>query len=145
MIKDKILFKGDNFQVSTISKDGILETMIFPIKHGMISGSEVYCFRTFEPSESMEKHEDILYHPEKYLTPSVIQEYLDSKEEDFKMTDLEKCKDFFEDINIEYEVRELPNDMKEIIISSLISGEKVDGAVSFYFKKGDFIEIVSFD
>lgn len=60
-------------------------------------------------------------------------------------SDFAKCKDFFEDINIEYEVRELPNNMKEIMVSSLISGEKVDGAVSFYFKKGGFIEMVSFD
>lgn len=81
MIKDYIKYNDKEYQISTIMlvNYDMLETMVFPINNGIISGNEVYCFRTFSSSESQKKHADILYHPEKYLTEDVIKEYKKSK------------------------------------------------------------------
>ncbi len=85
MVKDVIRYNDKNYQLSTVNLDGVLETMIFPIEDGVVSGREVYCFRTVKAGESMDKHGDIYYHPEKYLSDEAIAEYIKSKEEDFEI------------------------------------------------------------
>lgn len=90
MIQDIITYNNKKYQVSTVNLDGVLETMIFPIEYEVVSGREVYCFRTCKSRESQNKHKDILYNPEKYLSEEAIAEYLKSKEEDFE--DEEKIK-----------------------------------------------------
>ena len=60
MIKDYIKYEEKEYQVSTVNIDGMLETMIFPVENGVVSGSEVYKFRTFDAGESQRKHRDIL-------------------------------------------------------------------------------------
>lgn len=85
MIKDIIKHNDKEYQLSTVNIDGCLETMIFPIDDGIVSGREVYCFRTTKAGDSMEKHGDIYYHPEKYLSNEAINRYVKSKEEDFEV------------------------------------------------------------
>lgn len=84
MIKDILEYNGKKYQLITAKLSDFLETMIFPIENDVISGKEVYCFRTTEPGLSINKHEDIYDHPEKYLSEVAIQEYIKSKENDFE-------------------------------------------------------------
>lgn len=89
MIKDIIEYNEKVYQLSTINIDGMLETMVFPIEKGHVSGKEVYCFRTFNAGESKNKHTDIYYYPEKYLSKEAIDKYLKSKEEYFEIYNIE--------------------------------------------------------
>lgn len=84
MIKDIINYNDKKYQLSTacIKSMTTFETMIFPIEDDIISGNEVYCFRTTDAGESKCKHIDIYEHPEKYLTEKNINEYLKSKKND---------------------------------------------------------------
>lgn len=81
MVKDIINYEGKEYQLSTVYLDNmcIFETMIFSIKNGIIDHNEVYCFRTTQPGESLRKHEDTYFHPEKYLSDEAINEYFLSK------------------------------------------------------------------
>ena len=88
MVKDVIRYNDKEYQISTVNLDGLLETMIFPIEDGIVSGREVYCFRTVEAAESIRKHADIYCHPEKYLSDEAIAKYKKSKEEDFETEEL---------------------------------------------------------
>lgn len=81
MIKDIITYDDKEYQLSTVNLDGMLETMIFPIENGVVSGKEVYCFRTYKPGDSMKKHGDIFDHPEKYVSKDAIARYLRKKNE----------------------------------------------------------------
>lgn len=90
MSKDIVKYGEKEYQLSTVNLDGLLETMIFPIKDGIVSGREVYCFRTVKPGESMEKHGDIFYHPEKYLSKDAITRYLREKEEIYGACDFDR-------------------------------------------------------
>lgn len=76
MIKDIIKYNEKEYQLSTVNINGCFETMIFPIENGIISGNEVYCFRTVRASESHNKHRDIYYHYDKYLSDKAIEKYL---------------------------------------------------------------------
>lgn len=78
MIKDILKYKDEEFQLSTvfIENIGLFETMIFPIENGIVSGSEVYCFRTIDAGASKYKHEDIYENAEKYLSDKAIEKYL---------------------------------------------------------------------
>ena len=95
MIKNDIEYNGKSYQVSTIVLDWGYETMIFPVIDGVVSGSGVYKYRTCLKSDSEDKHFDIVKHPKKYLDENCIEEYKKSLEEDFKLTDIEKFKNFF--------------------------------------------------
>lgn len=88
MVKDIIKYNGNEYQLSTVNIDGCFETMIFPIKDGVISGKEVYMARLYHAGQSCDLHGDIYYHPEKYLSNEAIAEYLESKEEDFKSNNI---------------------------------------------------------
>ena len=81
MIKDIIKYNGKEYQLSTvfIENVNIFETMIFPIENGIISGSEVYCFRTARAGESHNKHRDIYCHYDKYLSDKAIKKYFACK------------------------------------------------------------------
>lgn len=83
MIKDIIGCDGIEYQLSTVyfEDTGIHETMIFPIINGVVSGEEVYAFRTLDSQESQKKHADAYYNPVKYLSTEAIDKYLKSKEE----------------------------------------------------------------
>lgn len=83
MVKDIIKYNEKEYQLSTvfIENMALFETMIFQIKNGTVSGKEVYCFRTADAGKSKDKHIDIYYHPEKYLSDEIIDEYLKSKED----------------------------------------------------------------
>ena len=72
-------FAEKEYQLYTVNINGCFETMVFPIENGIVSGKEVYCFRTTDPGESISIHGDIYNHPEKYLSESAIAEYLKSK------------------------------------------------------------------
>ena len=82
MVKDIVNYNDKEYQISTIYIENMItyETMIFPIEGDMISGHEVYCFRTTTSSESQKKHADILYYPEKYLSQEAITKYKEEKE-----------------------------------------------------------------
>ena len=83
MVKDIIYYNGKIYQVSTckVYDNTCFETMIFPIDNeNNVTGHEVYCFHTFEPGESENKHRDIILHPEKYVSDEVIVNYWKSKE-----------------------------------------------------------------
>ena len=83
MVKDIIKYNDKEYQLSTVKIDVMFETMIFPIENGIVSGSEVYCFRTLDAGKSCDKHGHIYYHPEKYLSDEAIDKYIKSKEDDF--------------------------------------------------------------
>lgn len=86
MVQDYIIYNNKEYQLSTVYIKNMTtyETMVFPIDNEVISGREVYCFRTCESSKSQNKHKDILYNPEKYLSEEAIAKYLKSNEEDFE-------------------------------------------------------------
>lgn len=81
MVKDIIKHNEKEYQLSTtfIDNMALFETMIFPIENGIVSGSEVYCYRTRYAGESKYKHNDIYENPEKYLSDKAIEGYLACK------------------------------------------------------------------
>lgn len=85
MIKDYIKYEEKEYQVSTVNIDGMFETMIFPVENGVVSGSEVYKFRTFDAGESQRKHRDILTNRENYISEEVIKRYFDAKDRELGM------------------------------------------------------------
>ena len=99
MVKDIITYNKQTYQLSTVDIDGMSETMIFPIINGIVSGNEVYCFRTLNEIESFRKHIHIKHAPEKYLNPDAITEYLKSKKAYFDESDIEKFQFPFEYLN----------------------------------------------
>lgn len=78
MVKDIIKYNEKEYQLSTvfIENMAVFETMIFPIENGIVSGSEVYCYRTRDAGNSKYKHEDIYENVEKYLSDKAIEKYL---------------------------------------------------------------------
>lgn len=137
MIKDYIKYEEKEYQVSTVNINGMLETMIFPVENGVVSGSEVYKFRTFDAGESQRKHGDILTNMENYISEEVIKKYLESKEEDFKVSDLQKYKDFFDSMNIEYSVEDFKNGITELRIAEKHIYYSYGNSVSVEFKTSD--------
>jgi len=89
MNKNIINYNDKDYQVSTVYIDNMAtyETMVFPIENGIISGSEVYCYRTVEADISMYIHNDILYNPKNYLSEEAIANYLKEKENWFNEPD----------------------------------------------------------
>ena len=81
MVKDIIKYNEKEYQLSTVFLENmsLFETMIFPIENGIISGNEVYCFRTMDAGESKYKHIDIYENVEKYLSDKAIEKYLACK------------------------------------------------------------------
>lgn len=81
MVKDIIQYNKKEYQLSTvfIEKMKLFETMIFPIENGIVSGNEVYCFRTMDAGKSRYKHIDIYENVEKYLSDKAIEKYLACK------------------------------------------------------------------
>lgn len=79
MAKNYIIFNNKLYLVSSVVLEGhfhgVLETMIFPVHNGIISGEAVYCFRTFDTEESNATHNDILTNPEQYLSDEAIRKY----------------------------------------------------------------------
>lgn len=72
MIKDDIEYRGKSCQVSTIELYGIYETMCFPVIGGVVSGNEVYKYRSCDRDDVINKHFDIAKHPEKYLDKKIL-------------------------------------------------------------------------
>lgn len=99
MIQDTIKYNGKEYQISTtcIGSMYTYETMIFPMAYGLISGKDIYCFRTNDEFEARNKHKDIYHHPEKYLTEESINKYLKSKEELFMSREKFKEEEFTKD------------------------------------------------
>ena len=82
LVKDYIKYEEKEYQISTVLLyDCEFETMIFPVKNGIVSGSEVYKFTTFDAGESQRKHRDVLYNAENYVSKEAIKKYLKEKEE----------------------------------------------------------------
>ena len=81
MVKDVIKYNKKDYQLSTVFLENmaLFETMIFSIENGVVSGEEVYCFRTMDAGESKYKHEDIYESPEKYLSDKAIEKYFACK------------------------------------------------------------------
>ena len=81
MVKDIIKYNEKEYQISTalIENVSVFETMVFPIENGIVSGNEVYCFRTTRAWESWCKHADICYRPEEYVSNEVVEQYLACK------------------------------------------------------------------
>lgn len=143
MIKNDIEYNGKSYQVSTIDLHWGYETMIFPVIDGVVSGSEVYKYRTCLKSDSEDKHFDIVKHPKKYLDENCIEEYKKSLEEDFKLTDIEKFKNFFDEMGINY--REYKYDrthacVLEIDKEHIYTGYFNELSINFNLDTGDFIE-----
>jgi hypothetical protein len=81
MVKDIIKYNEKEYQLSTVHIENMamFETMIFPIENGIVSGKEVYCYRTTDVGKSQSKHKDIYYNAEKYLSERAIEKYLACK------------------------------------------------------------------
>ena len=142
-MKNDIEYNGKSYQVSTIDLHWGYETMIFPVIDGVVSGSEVYKYRTCLKSDSEDKHFDIVKHPKKYLDENCIEEYKKSLEEDFKLTDIEKFKNFFDEMGINY--REYKYDrthacVLEIDKEHIYTGYFNELSINFNLDTGDFIE-----
>ena len=143
MIKNDIEYNGKSYQVSTIDLHWVYETMIFPVIDGVVSGSEVYKYRTCLKSDSENKHFDIVKHPKKYLDENCIEEYKKSLEEDFKLTDIEKFKNFFDEMGINY--REYKYDRTHVCVLEIdkeyiYTGYFNELNIIFNLDTGDFIE-----
>lgn len=119
MVKDIINYDGKEYQLSTIYLDNMctFETMIFPIKNEIIDNNEVYCFRTTQSGESLRKHEDVYFHPEKYLSDEAINEYFLSK----------GC---FKRKNIEFPMRYL----EKYMLSELTLDEAVNNTIEEIYR-----------
>lgn len=143
MIKNDIEYNGKSYQVSTIDLHWVYETMIFPVIDGVVSGSEVYKYRTCLKSDSENKHFDIVKHPKKYLDENCIEEYKKSLEEDFKLIDIEKFKNFFDEMGINY--REYKYDRTHVCVleidkEHIYTGYFNELNIIFNLDTGDFIE-----
>lgn len=81
MVKDIIKYNEKEYQLSSvfIEKMGLFETMIFPIENGIISGSEVFCYRTHYLELANEVYTRIKLYPEKYLSDKAIEKYFACK------------------------------------------------------------------
>lgn len=81
MVKDVIRYNEKEYQLSTVFLENmaLFETMIFPIENGIVSGNEIYCFRTMDAGESKYKHIDIYENAEKYLSDKAIEKYFACK------------------------------------------------------------------
>jgi hypothetical protein len=90
-MKDIIKYNDKEYELSTVYLDdyAMFETMIFPMKNNIVCNNEVYCFRTFESEESKNKHVDIYFHPEEYVSDEAIYEYLKSQDENYGIKDIE--------------------------------------------------------
>lgn len=87
MKKYIIEYNGKKFQLSTtILKNycSIIEIMIFPIEDGIVSGSEIFCHRTLNPTLAAFCCADIRNNPEKFLNEEAIQKYKNQKEKMFE-------------------------------------------------------------
>lgn len=104
MYKKYIEYDGCMYQVSAIYNGYENEIMIFPVINNIVSGNEVYAFRYSDDLSIAEKFRDITKHPEKYLSKQAIDKYLNSKEEDFKLSDVLKFVQLFEEMYIKFEV-----------------------------------------
>lgn len=143
MIKNEIEYKGKSYHVSTIDLHWGYETMIFPVINGAVSGGEVYKYRTCIKSDSTNKHFDIVKHPEKYLDKKIIEQYKESIEKDFKVTDIEKFKKLFDEIGIgykEYKYDRISNAILEIDNKYIYTGYSNSLSIIFDFDTGEFIE-----
>lgn len=89
-MKDYIEYKGKTYQVSTIETDGLFETMIFPIKNGVVSENEVYWCKASDSLMAEYKHQEILNYPESFVSSEAKLQYLKSKEEYSKCKEIPK-------------------------------------------------------
>ena len=80
MFKDNIVYENKKFQLSAIKLDGYYEIMIFPIEFGVVSGREVYCFRTANTREATSKYRDIYYNYQNYVSEEAINNYVREEE-----------------------------------------------------------------
>lgn len=143
MIKNDIEYDGKSYQVSTIDLHWGYETMVFPVIDGVVSGSEVYKYRTCLKSDSENKHFDIVKHPKKYLDENIIYAYKESLDEDFKLTDIEKFKNFFDEMGIEYKEYKYDRTNKivlEIGKKHVYTGYSNELNINFNLDTGEFIE-----
>lgn len=85
ILKDTFTFENRSFQLSAVRlKDyNIFEIMVFPIEYGVVSGNEVYCFRTGDAKEAINKYRDIYYYSKNYVSEEAIEKYLKEKEDWF--------------------------------------------------------------
>lgn len=136
-MKDIIEYENKRYQVSTINFDntGMYQTMIFPIVNGQIDGREVYCFNTFNINEAITRHNTILKAPSVFVSQDAIQKYLESKKEEFKVNDLQKFKDFFDEMNIKYIERNGGNHCLSIHYSHIC--QSYGNAIDLIFDKND--------
>ena len=143
MIKNDIEYNGKSYQVSTIDLHWGYETMIFPVIDGVVSGGEVYKYRTCLKSDSENKHFDIVKHPKKYLDENYIEKYKKPLEEEFKLTDIEKFKNFLHEMGINY--REYKYDRTHVCVleidkEHIHTGYFNELNIIFNLDTGDFIE-----
>lgn len=83
IIKDYLTYKNKKFQLSVVKLSGIYEMMIFSIECNVVSGNEVYCFRTTAKEELNNKYRDIYFDSKKYISEEAIEKYLKEKKEWF--------------------------------------------------------------
>lgn len=134
MLKDIIEYKNKEYQLScsSVSNHTIYEIMIFPIENEMISENEVYCFRTTDVHDAASEYHKILNNQYLYVSEEAINKYLKSKEEDV-ITDLQKFKDFFDSMNIEYEIKTYHNGKTGLIIDEQHTNNCRDTSIEIKF------------
>lgn len=78
-----IKYNEKTYQVSRVYLEDtdMIEVMVFPIENGIVSGSEVFCYRTDIYEWAKYTYEDIKNRPEIYLSEQAIKEYLATKED----------------------------------------------------------------
>lgn len=139
-MKNDIKYAGKSYQVSTIELQWGYETMIFPIIAGIISGDEIYKYRTCIKTGAINKHFDILKYPEKYVDDKAIEAYKESLKED---TDISKFKNFFDEMKIKYSYRECERTNRAILEIDeehiyMSYGNAI--AINFELNTGKFVE-----
>ena len=88
MFKDIISHNNKSYQLTTIKNEdtGIFDTTISEINSDKTLGKELYRFTTTNSGKSMEKHRDIYYNPQRYLSDEAITEYLEKCKESTNMS-----------------------------------------------------------
>lgn len=147
MLKDIIEYKNKEYQLScsSVNNHTIYEIMIFPIENKIVSGNEVYCFRTTDVHDAASEYHKILNNQYLYVSEEAINKYLKTKEKDFVETDLQKFKNFFNNMNIEYEIERYKNGTIGLIIDEQHTHNCRDNSIEIKFKLDNesFIEFES--
>lgn len=119
-MKDYIEYKGKTYQISTVEINRLFETMIFPVDNGVVSGYEIYCYKTSDLFMAEYKHQEIIHYPELFVSSEAKSKYLKDRENITSVkknkTDYQQWKDWLDKWNVNYEEETWNPNKKELVV-----------------------------